>query len=112
MIINKPWLESEKKMLEDRDKDTQAYVGAIFKVGEKVLELLEALGDKEIDADVLITQANEELQEGITGNQATFVAMITINCHSRGEEFRKSWNKSNGNEFSKGIINPAVLNIK
>jgi hypothetical protein len=110
MIINKEWLEKQKTA-EGEDKPDE-YVLTILKVGEKVLDLMEALGDKPIDANELILQADKELNESITGNMAAYVAFIATKCHSRGEEFKKSWNKHNGREDAKSVINPAVITIK
>ena len=81
-----------------------------MKVAKKVVELLDKATD--FDADDLILKADEELKEGITGNMAGMIALLVSKYHSRGEEFRKSWNKHNGNENAKGVINPAIMIIK
>lgn len=113
MIINKEWLEKQKNPPpEEQDMATDAYVLAIVQVGEKVLDLMEALDPlAPIDANALILQADRELKEGITGNMAAYVAFIATKCHSRGEEFKKSWNKRNGDENRNGVINPAIMTI-
>jgi|WetSurMetagenome_2_1015567.scaffolds.fasta_scaffold1807749_1 hypothetical protein len=110
MITNKEWLQ--KQYDGEGENKPDGYVLGILKVGEKVLELMEKLGDAPIDADALILQADKELNEGITGNMAAYVALIATKCHSRGEEFKKSWNKRNGNEDAKGVINPAIMTLK
>lgn len=116
MIINKEWLEKQKntKAVGKNTGDAfDPYVQAILRVGEKVLELMEAVdATTKIDAKELILEADRELKEGITGNMAAYVALIATKCHSRGEEFRESWNKHNGKPESKGVVNPAIITIK
>lgn len=111
MRTNQEWL---KKQYEgEGENKANDYVLAILKVGEKVLDLMELLPENTpIDANELILQADRELKESITGNMAAYVAMIATKCHSRGEEFKKSWNKHNGKEDAKGIINPAIMTVK
>lgn len=113
MKINLEWLEKQKNP-PDPSMKPDPYVRAILKVGEKVLDLMEALGDKPIDADELVSQADKELDEGITGNMAAYVASIAIKCHSRGDEFRKSWNiRHSGKEGEPGkVVNPAIFTIR
>jgi hypothetical protein len=82
------------------------------------MEILdEQLGD--FDTHKLISRADRESNAGgITGFMAGCVAQMISRCHSRGEEFRRKWNKDNqihdegekANE-SGGVINPAILNI-
>ena len=72
------------------------------------------------DTFQLICDANTSIKAGgITGFMAGCVASIISNAHSRGEEFRKQWNRSNsiggeGEEAndSGGVINPALLHIE
>lgn len=88
------------------------YVAAIVKVGEKVVDLLEALPESSpVDANALIIEADRFYDEGITGNMAGYIAAIAVKCHSRGEEFRRSWNRHNGDRNHGGVINPAVVTI-
>lgn len=111
MRINQDWLKKQYEA-EGEDKP-DVYVLEILKVAEKVLDYMEALPENEpIDADALISKADKELDSGITGNMAGFIAMIATKCHSRGEEFKKSWNKHWGNPDAKGVTNPAVITIK
>lgn len=111
MKINTEWLE-QQKLGEDGKAETDPYVSAIVKVGEKVVDLLEALPeDQPVDANALILEADKFYDEGITGNMAAYIAMIATKCHSRGEEFKKSWNKHNGDENREGVINPAVVTM-
>ena len=110
MKTNQEWI---KKQYEAKGEDKpDEYVLAILKVGEKVIDYMEELSENEpIDANALILKANDFYKEGITGNMAAYIAYIATKCHSRGEEFRKSWNKYNGREDAKGVINPAVVTI-
>jgi hypothetical protein len=67
----------------------------------------------------IICRADEEIKAGgITGFMAGCVASMVSQVHSRGEEFRKKWNKDNqiGEEGDKanesgGVLNPALLNV-
>lgn len=111
MKINLDWLEKQYKG--EGEEAPDEYILAILGVGEKVLDLMESTPeDLPISADDLITKANRELDAGITGNMAAYVALIATKCHSRGEEFLKSWNTANGQPESKGVVNPAILHIK
>lgn len=110
MKINQEWLKKQYET--EGDDKLDEYVLCILKVGEKVLDLMEALPkNKPIDANELVLQADRELDASITGNMAAYVALIATKCHSRGEEFKKSWNKYNGNPNAKGVTNPAVITI-
>lgn len=112
MKINIEWLEKQK-IDPDTGEKADPYVSAIIKIGEKVVDLIEQLPeDAVIDANALITQASKEVEEeGITGNMAGYIAMIAVKCHSRGEEFKKSWNRYWGKEDAKGVVNPAIVTI-
>ena len=106
MKINQEWLQ--KQYNGEGENKPGPYVLAILRVGEKVVDLMEAIDPiAKIDANELILEADRELKEEITGNMAAYVALIAIKCHSRGEEFRKSWNEYNGKSEAKGVINPA-----
>lgn len=110
--IKTEWLEKQK-LGEDGQPEKDPYVAAIVKIGEKVVDLMEALSeDQPIDANALILEADRFYDEGITGNMAAYIALIATICHSRGEEFKRSWNKHNGDENRKGVINPAILTVK
>lgn len=111
MKIEQEWLKKQYEAEGENKPDE--YVLAILKVGEKVLDYMEELPESEpIDANELILRADREYDEGITGNMAAYIAMIATKCHSRGQEFKKSWNKHNGDESREGVINPAVLILK
>lgn len=71
----------------------------------------------EFDCHDIICRPNK--QEGLSGGQADCVAAMISKCHSRGEEFRKLWNKDNqindegdkGNEGD-GVLNRVVMEIE
>jgi hypothetical protein len=79
-------------------------------VAKKAMEILDS-DSSPVDAYKLVCRADDESgMGGITGNMAAYVAAMVAQCHSRGEEFKRSWN----HEFDKdkeheGVINPAVL---
>ena len=69
---------------------------------------------EKINAEELITLANRKLKAGITGFQAGMVAQIVFSFHTRGDEFRKSWNRNYGVEEEKAkgrVVNPAIMTI-
>lgn len=101
------------------DANTDPYGKACVDVARCAMEIL----DKEpgdFDTHMLICRAdNEAKTEGITGFMAGCVAQMISQCHSRGEEFRRKWNKDNqindeGDKANEGggVLNPALLNIK
>ena len=88
-------------------------------VARQVMKILDdELG--EFDPHTIICRADDETKAGgITGFMAGCVASMVSQCHSRGEEFRRKWNKDNqiqdeGDKANEngGILNPAVLNIE
>jgi hypothetical protein len=108
-------LEKWNKEIED-SKDFD-YGAAIVKVAGEVMRLLDktennVVGEEQfLNAHELILQADKNLQEHITGNQAGYVAYLVVKYHSRGEDFKRSWNKFFGDEKRKGVINPAIITI-
>jgi len=88
------------------------YAKAILKVAEILMQIIDRLPESEpLDAEKLMHEANQDSGEGITGNMAGYVAYLVAKYHSRGEEFRKDWNKSWGREDATGVINPAIIEI-
>lgn len=88
-------------------------------VARRAMEILDNESE-DFDTHALICRADDESKAGgITGFMAGCVASMISQCHSRGEEFRKKWNKDNqihdegdkANE-SGGVLNPAILNIE
>lgn len=93
-----------------QDKNKDPYGGACVKVAGRVMELLDEV--EEFDPHAIICQANDDTIGGITGFMAGCVAEMVTVCHSRGEEFRKAWNKYHGVEEDKGgVVNPAIVTI-
>ena len=93
------------------EANKDSYGGACVRVAEKVMRLLDER--PEMNADALVHEA--ALGEGITGFMAGCVASMVSKVHSRGEEFRKSWNRAHGIEDGRdtgGVANPAILEIK
>lgn len=96
--------------------NTDPYGEACIKVARRAMEILdEQPGD--FNCHKLICRADDEAQTGgITGFMAGCVASMISKCHSRGEEFRRKWNRDNqiGTEGDKandsgGVLNPALL---
>jgi len=96
-----------------RENNSDPYGGAIVKVAERVMAILDDDEPSEIDAYELICRADDETKAGgITGFMAGAAASIVSHVHSRGDEFRKSWNKSCGVEGDvAGVANPAILTV-
>lgn len=102
------------------EANTDSYGSACVAVALKAMELLDNpkyAGD--IDPHKLVGDADKALKAGITGFMSGCVAQMISVCHSRGEEFRKAWNKhcqignegDKANEEGKGVLNPALLGI-
>lgn len=102
-------LHPEKFEKERVDCEGNDYALCIVQVADRVMSYLEEIGEGTFDASDLITKADRELEEGITGNMAAYVSMLVTKYHSRGEDFRKSWNKSWGRDDAQGVINPAMV---
>ena len=96
-------------------KNDDSYGGACVLVARRVMEILDENNGK-FDCHELICRADEESKVGgITGFMAGCVAQMVSKCHSRGDEFRKQWNKGYGvdeGEFQGGSVNPAILTVK
>lgn len=91
------------------DANQDPYGGSAIIAARRVMELLDA-EPGEIDADKLMTRANDDTGAGLTGYLAGCVASIVSQVHSRGDEFRRSWNKPYGHEGD-GVVNPAIMTI-
>lgn len=104
------------KSWEDSNKDP--YGNACIQVAHRVMEILDTEPGP-FDANKLILRADKEMKVGgITGFMAGAAASMISQCHSRGEEFRASWNHETqiGNEGDKATkrkqtLNPALLRI-
>jgi hypothetical protein len=90
------------------------YGKACVDVAREVMRILDE--EKEFDASKIINIADENIKAGgITGFMAGCVATMVSDLHSRGEEFRKQWNKDigsiTGQENSDGVLNPALITL-
>ena len=102
------WVENNK----------DPYGGACVMVARRAMEILDE--GQPFNCHDLICQADDESGAGgITGFMAGAVASMISQCHERGEEFRRQWNKDNqiqgeGDKAndSGGVLNPALLNIR
>ena len=88
------------------------YGKACVDVAREAMKILDE--GNEFDCHNLISESEKKSGAGgITGFMAGCVAQMITQCHSRGEEFRKKWNKDYGvSEDKPGIVNPAILTIR
>lgn len=90
------------------------YGKAAVDVAREIMRLLDLPENEKFEANDLVTKADHAIETGggITGFQAGCIAQIVVQCHSRGEEFRGSWNKQYDDKpHPEGVFNPAVLTI-
>ena len=68
----------------------------------------------DFDTHKLICDADKAINAGgITGFMAGCVAQMISDVHSRGDEFKKKWNKGYGVEDDKpGVVNQAKVRVK
>jgi hypothetical protein len=93
-----------------KKNEGEPYGKCCVDIARKVMEYLDK--EKEFDADDLVSRADKELKGDITGFMAGAIAMMVSQCHSRGEEFKKKWNKQTTGNKMNGVKNPALLTIK
>jgi hypothetical protein len=93
------------------ENNRDPYGKACIDVAQKVMEILDAEpGD--FNAYDLVSRADKESEAGgITGFMAGCVASMVSHFHSRGEEFRKSWNGEFDSKPRDGVVNPALVSI-
>jgi len=94
--------------------NTDAYSKCCVDVARAVMELIdEQYTNQSINASALIGDAESRVDSGgITGAMAGMVAQMVVQCHTRGEEFKKSWNGDHGvEEDVEGVVNPAIITI-
>jgi len=104
-------ITNQKKWDNFVSKNNDSYGKACVDTARKVMEILDK--EKDFDCHDLIVRASKEVKSGgLTGFMAGAVASMINSCHSRGEEFKKKWNKGYGDENRKGVINPALITIK
>jgi hypothetical protein len=87
-------------------------------VAREVMRLLDMPNYADFDVFKILSDADDNVDVGITGFMAGCVAQMVSHCHSRGEEFRKKWNlayqiRDEGKKANegKGVLNPALLNL-
>lgn len=107
---------TDKKSWEEwEENNTSVYGKACVDVARKVMSLLDenetplrnGYHPDPHTAHGLICKAGEA--GGISGEMAGGVAQMVVKCHSRGEEFRKSYN---GEEYKgEGVVDHAILTI-
>lgn len=102
-------LKDEKTWREYETKNTDPYGKQCVDVARNAMEILDK-GDH-FDAHQLICDADNGVGGGITGFMAGCVAQMIIQCHVRGDEFKKKWNKYYGKEGADGVVNPAIITI-
>ena len=107
----------DKKGWEECVKNNQdGYGKSAVEVAREAMRLLDDGNHEKFDADDIITEADRNLDMGITGFQSGWIANVIVHAHSKGEEFKKSWNKryalNKDDENREGVINPALLTIK
>lgn len=99
------------------DNNVDPYGKCCVDVARRAIEILDTQkGD--YDPHEIICQASRELKAGISGFMAGCISQMVIECHDKGEDFRKKWNldcqiNKEGEEANKtgGILNPALINI-
>ena len=102
-------ITNEKSWKEYVNKNTDPYGKCCVDIAREAMKILD--DGKEFDCHNLILTAEKVSGEnGITGYMAGAIAQMISQCHSRGDEFRKKWNKGYGVEEDKpGVVNPAIL---
>ena len=110
-------LKDQEKWNKYVEANKDSYGGACVVVARRVMEILD--DGQPFDCNEVICRADDEMNVGgITGFMAGAVASMVSQCHKRGEEFRRQWNKDTqiGTEGDRaneegGVLNPALLNI-
>lgn len=120
-------MKDEKTWASYVEKNKDPYGACCVNVAKRVMELLDE--DKTplhegYHPDIntphgLICKADRDIEAGgITGFMAGCVASMVSDCHERGEEFRRVWNRDvqindEGDKANEkgGILNPALVNI-
>ena len=100
----------------ERESIGNDYAMAIWVVADRVMQLLDKtinnVAGEGLNAHDLILQADKDMQQHITGNQAAYVANLVVKYDSRSKDFMRSWNKFWGRENdTNGVINPAIVEI-
>jgi len=112
-------MKNKTKWNEWVEKNKDPYGKACVDVARRVMKLLDedstplhnGYHPDVHTAHGLICKADDDIKAGgITGFMAGCVAQMVVECHERGEEFRKS---HNGEDYSgEGVVNHALLTFK
>ena len=104
-------------------KNKDSYGKACVDVARRVMEILDE-NDKPIESGYhpntqlthgMIVKADRGVHNGqseLTGFMAGVVSVMITHCHSRGEEWKKVWNKENTGDKIDGVNNPALMTIE
>ena len=101
------------------EANTDPYGKCCIDVAREVMRRLDAKQGP-FDPRLLVNDADKAIKAGgITGAMAGFVASMVAQVHSRGEEFRRAWNRETqigtegdeANAKGKGTLNPAFLRV-
>lgn len=101
----------------EKPKGKNAYLRAIWVIADRVMVLIDKLPAAEkLSAENLIRRACKDTGNvgrlGITGFMATMISHLVSVHHSRGLDFRASWNLNYGvKDATKGTVNPCVLTV-
>ncbi len=106
--------ETWNKWVEAND---DPYGKACIDVARRVMDYLDDKHVTTLDPHDMICKADKATEAGgITGFMAGCVAQMVSKVHSRGEEFRKAWNKdvgsATGQEDAEGVLNPALVTME
>ena len=105
-------ITDQKRWLSWVAANEDPYGKACVDVARRVMEIIDKEEPEELDTHELIQRADDEIDAGgITGYMAGAIATMVSQCHSRGAEFKKAWNKSYGCEICEGVVNPSIVNL-
>lgn len=97
--------QKTKEYADYKAKNSDPYGSQCVEAGEAVMKLL--------DEGKTPEEAIEGLHGlGLTGFMAGAAIAGVCYFHDRGEELKKFWNERHGNAEAKGVINPAIIEIK
>ncbi len=104
-------LKDEKKWKKLVEINTDPYSKCCIDIARRTMKIMDE--SKEIDSCKILHKARREMKEDITIAMAGMIAKIVSECHSRGDEFRISWNVSYyEDEETQRVVNPAFITLK
>lgn len=101
-------LKNETFWNETVEKNKDPYGKCAVDVARNVM--IELDKNEPFNANDLILKGDKEKE--LTGFLAGCVASIVSTCHTRGDEFKKSWNKHFNVESTEGTVNPAIITFE